>query len=72
MPVRQVEGAGAQHLLKPLFWGKTVYNYGHRSQEVDVIWFPFLFLNTLRVGDNVHAKPARAHGARRAEKNVEK
>jgi hypothetical protein len=22
-PVRQVEGAGAQPLLKPLFWGKT-------------------------------------------------
>jgi hypothetical protein len=31
----------------------SVYNYGHRSQEVDVIRFPFLFPNTLRVGDIV-------------------
>ncbi len=27
MPVRQDEGAGVQHLLKPLFWGKTVYYF---------------------------------------------
>ncbi len=29
VPVRQLEGAGAQHLLMSLFGVKTVYNYGH-------------------------------------------
>ncbi len=28
-PVRQIEWAGVRHLLEPLCWGKTVYNYGH-------------------------------------------
>jgi hypothetical protein len=28
--VRQVEGAGVEHLLKPPVFGvRTVYNYGH-------------------------------------------
>jgi hypothetical protein len=27
VPVRQDKGAGVQHLLKPLFWGKTVFMY---------------------------------------------
>jgi hypothetical protein len=38
--------APSQHLLKPLFWCKTIYNYGQRSQEVEIIQFPFLFADT--------------------------
>ncbi len=46
------------HLLStvssPCSGENSVNNEGHRSQEVDVIRFPFLFPNTLRVGDIVH------------------
>ncbi len=59
---RQVERAGVQHLFKPLFGGKTVYNYGHCCTTMGVGGGGVIFSSPLQ---GVRQTISRGPGGRR-------